>query len=73
MRNSQISFLTLLFLVFQAGSVSVESSEREAVLSIMDKAFAAVRSSRPEDWRAIQWLKEPHFPLGHALAGNQKS
>jgi hypothetical protein len=42
------------FLVFQAGIVSAEPSEREAVLSIMDKAFAAVRSGRPEVWRAIQ-------------------
>jgi hypothetical protein len=54
MRNNQISFLTLLILVFQAGSVSADSSERETVLFVMDKAFAAVRSSRPEDWRAIQ-------------------
>ena len=54
MRNNQISLLTLLFLVFQAGSASADSSERDAILSVMDKAFAAVRSSRPEDWRAIQ-------------------
>ncbi len=54
MRNNQILLLTLLFLVFQAGSASADSSERDAVLTVMDNVFAAVRSGRPEDWRAIQ-------------------
>jgi hypothetical protein len=54
MRSKQISFLTLLFLMFQVGSVSADSSEREAVLSVIDNVFAAVRSGKAEDWRAIQ-------------------
>ena len=54
MQNRKIPCLALLFFLFQAGSVYADSTEREAVLSVMDKAFAAVRSSRPEDWRAIQ-------------------
>lgn len=54
MKNRKIPCLTLLFFLFQAGSVNADSTEREAVLSVMDKAFAAVRSSSPEDWRAIQ-------------------
>jgi hypothetical protein len=54
MRSNRISFLALLLLVFQVGYVSADSGEREAVLSVIDKAFAAVRSRKPEDWRAIQ-------------------
>lgn len=33
---------------------NAESADREAILAVMEKAFAAVRSSNPDDWRAIQ-------------------
>ena len=54
MRNYLLLCLTFVFFLFQAGSVKGDSSEREAILAVMDKAFAAVRSNRPDDWRAIQ-------------------
>jgi len=38
----------------QVDAGNAAAGERDAILAIMDKAFAAVRSSRPEDWRAIQ-------------------
>lgn len=53
MRNHLILCLAFFFL-FQAGSVKADSSEREAILGVMDRAFAAVQSLRPDDWRAIQ-------------------
>jgi hypothetical protein len=49
-----ISALILLVFVFHAEFIRADASEREAILAVMDKAFAAVRSSRPDDWRAIQ-------------------
>jgi len=54
MQIKQTLFLTLLFIGLQSGSASADSSEREAILSVMDKVFAAVQSGRPEDWRSIQ-------------------
>ena len=43
------------FLIFsQPSNVNAESGDREAILAVMDKAFAAVRSSIAGDWRAIQ-------------------
>jgi len=35
-------------------SVSAGSSEREAILAVMDDVFAAVQSSKADDWRAVQ-------------------
>ena len=49
-----ILILIIFVLVFHAESVRAEASERETILAVMDKAFAAVRSSQPDDWRAIQ-------------------
>ncbi len=54
MPSHRVLCLTIPFFLFQAGNVSAGSSEREAILAVMDNAFAAVRSSRPDDWRAIQ-------------------
>jgi len=54
MRNHLLHCLTLFLLLLQAGYVNADSSEREAILAVMDKAFAAVRSLEPDDWRAIQ-------------------
>lgn len=46
--------LVLFVFVLHAEFTRADASEREAILAVMDKAFAAVRSSRPDDWRAIQ-------------------
>ena len=54
MLNRILLCLTSVFFFFQANFVEAQTSEREAILAVMDKAFAAVRSSRPDDWRAIQ-------------------
>jgi len=52
-------FLLLLCLPLLVGSVLTadafaENDERSAILDVMDKAFAAVASQDPDDWRAIQ-------------------
>ena len=44
--------LTLLFALLQTDPV--QADERAAILEVMDKAFAAVKSGQPDDWRAIQ-------------------
>jgi hypothetical protein len=54
MRIHLILGLTIPFFLFQVSSGNAASNEREAILAVMDKAFAAVRSNNPEDWRAIQ-------------------
>jgi hypothetical protein len=46
--------LTILFGGPIAEIACAESDDREAILAVMDKAFAAVRSNIPDDWRAIQ-------------------
>jgi steroid delta-isomerase-like uncharacterized protein len=38
----------------QVNARTVDAAERDAILAVMDKAFAAVRSGLPEDWRAIE-------------------
>ena len=47
-------FLTGVFLFSQPPSAIAESGDREAILAVMDKAFAAVSSNIADDWRAIQ-------------------
>lgn len=54
MRTPTLLFLTGLFVLSQPIDARAESGDREAILAVMDKAFAAVRSSVPDDWRAIQ-------------------
>jgi hypothetical protein len=46
--------LALLLPFSHIQNVNADPGEREAILAVMEKAFAAVRSSMPEDWRAIQ-------------------
>lgn len=46
--------LTGLFIFSQPTNVNAESGDREEILAVMEKAFAAVRSSIADDWRAIQ-------------------
>ena len=54
MRTRTLVFLTGLFVFSRPIHAYAESGDREAILVLMDKAFAAVRSSNPDDWRAIQ-------------------
>ena len=44
--------LLLLFASLQTDPV--QADERAAILEVMDKAFAAVKSGEPDDWRAIK-------------------
>ncbi len=54
MRFYLLLCLTILCYFSQTKNVYAESGEREAILAIMEKASAAVRSNIPDDWRAIQ-------------------
>jgi hypothetical protein len=54
MRAPTLLCLTGLIVFFQPANTHAAPGEREAILALMDKAFAAVRSSNPDDWRAIQ-------------------
>ncbi len=54
MRHNLLLCLTTFLLLFQAESVKADASEREAILAVMDKVFAAVRTLNPDHWRAIQ-------------------
>jgi len=54
MRPRTILCLIVLFNVSQPTNAIAESGDREAILAVMDKAFAAVRSNIADDWRAIQ-------------------
>jgi hypothetical protein len=54
MRTHTILCLTVLFIFSQPTNAIAESGDREAILAVMDKAFAAVRSNMADDWRAIQ-------------------
>lgn len=53
MSKHKLLYLTLFSLLL-AGNANAEDDEREAVLALMDQAFAAVSSGDPDDWRAIQ-------------------
>ena len=46
--------LTLVVTFWQSIIANANSDDREAILAVMEKAFAAVRSSKADDWRAIQ-------------------
>ncbi|MFK8052962.1 MAG: hypothetical protein AB8F65_08285 [Woeseiaceae bacterium] len=46
-----IAVVISLFLATQARA---EPNEKQAILEVMAQAFAAVESSNPDDWRAIQ-------------------
>lgn len=54
MRHCLLICLTIIVLSFQINNGFAQSDDREAILGIMEKAFAAVRSNMPDDWRAIQ-------------------
>ena len=46
--------LTLMCTVSHFNDAYAQSDDREVVLAVMEKAFAAVHSNNPDDWRAIQ-------------------
>ena len=54
MRTRTLLCLTGLLAFSQPPCAIAESADREAILAVMDKAFAAVQSNNPHDWRAIQ-------------------
>jgi hypothetical protein len=43
-----------LFLMFHVGNATAQSGDQDAILDVMEKAFAAVSSRNPNDWREIQ-------------------
>ncbi len=47
-------FMCIVLLVSITNIARADSSEREAILAVAELAFAAVRSGKPDDWRAIQ-------------------
>ena len=57
-------------LVFvQPAALFAAGDERDAILAVMDKAFAAVRSGRPDDWRAIQLAEGTTLSFRRAAGG----
>lgn len=54
MQLRELLFLTLASTVGFFENAYGQTDDREAVLAVMQKAFAAVQSNNPEDWRAIQ-------------------
>lgn len=54
MRPHTLFWLTVLFIFSAPANAQAEPDDRQAILALMDKAFAAVRSSIADDWRAIQ-------------------
>jgi hypothetical protein len=54
MQLRALLWLTLIFTVCHFNDACAQSDDREAILAVMEKAFAAVHSNNPDDWRAIQ-------------------
>lgn len=54
MRNPVVCCITISFFLLSAGAGRADEEERGAVLAVVEKAFAAVHSQDPDDWRAIQ-------------------
>jgi hypothetical protein len=50
----QVLLLLALAAGLQVSSLQANPKEREAILAVVEKAFAAVHSQNPDDWRAIQ-------------------
>lgn len=46
--------LTLLMLILSTRIALAEGDDREDILTLIEKAFDAVSSGNPDDWRAIQ-------------------
>jgi len=54
MRTRVLVYLAGMFVFSQSTIADADPGDREAILAVMDKAFAAVKSGIPDDWRAIQ-------------------
>ena len=54
MRIHTFFWLTALCILSAPTNAHAASGDRQQILSLMDKAFAAVRSGIADDWRAIQ-------------------
>lgn len=54
MRRNTGVVLTLLMLILSTRIALAEGDDREDILTLIDKAFDAVGSGDPDDWRAIQ-------------------
>jgi hypothetical protein len=49
-----LSLLALALLATHTDISHADDAERAAILAVTEKAFAAVKSQNPDDWRAIQ-------------------
>jgi len=57
MRKYVCQCLTLTLAVFQFQNAHAQADDRDAILELMEKTFAAVRSSEPDDWREYEfWI-----------------
>ena len=54
MRMHTFFWLTGICILSAPTNAQAESGDRQAILALMNKAFAAVRSGIADDWRAIQ-------------------
>ncbi len=70
MRKSAILCLAMILAVSRFEYALAEPGDREAILAVMDKAFAAVRSNDPDDWRAIQLAEGTTLSFRPGPAGN---
>ena len=54
MRLRALVCLTLILTALYFNDAIAQSDDREMIIAVMEKAFAAVHSNNPDDWRAIQ-------------------
>jgi hypothetical protein len=54
MHNKTGRLLMLVMLLLSGGITFAEDNDRTAILALMQRAFDAVSSGNPDDWRAIQ-------------------
>jgi hypothetical protein len=54
MKSRLLLCLTLVCTACYFDHAYAQADDREMILALMDKAFAAVNSNNPDDWRAIQ-------------------
>jgi hypothetical protein len=54
MRVRALPCLTLIISAVCSNIAKAEADDRQMILAVMEKAFAAIHSNNPDDWRAIQ-------------------
>ena len=54
MRRHTGTWLSAIALLCSGGTVAAADDEHDAILATMERAFAAVASGNPDDWRAVQ-------------------